>query len=91
MDYLQAHTNDSDIIATRRSISIPWAMSPIIGIARFLVEVPSEGAKYGSLLGAVADTDSEKGLHRVQAAKDLLRTRRDLLDTIYTFARFNAY
>ncbi len=85
MDYLQAHTNDSDIIATRRfdfdtmgDESYYW-YSALSGR-----EVISEGAKYGSLLGAVADTDSEKGLHRVQAAKDLLRTRRDLLDTIYT-------
>ena len=43
----------------------------------------SEGAKYGSLLAAVADTDSEKGLHPVPAAQNTLYERRRLLDTIY--------
>ena len=64
MNYLQSHTNDTDIIATRRfdldtlgDESYYW-YSALSGR-----EVISEGSKYGSLLGAVADTDSQKGLH----------------------------
>jgi hypothetical protein len=45
--------------------------------------VISEGAKYGSLLAAVADTDREKGLHPVAEAERTLAGRRALLDTIY--------
>lgn len=45
--------------------------------------VISEGAKYGSLLAAVADRDSAKGLHPVHAASELLARRRSDLRTIY--------
>ncbi len=45
--------------------------------------VLSEGAKYGSLLGAVSDTNSEKGLHPTLAAQRLLGERRELLDTVF--------
>lgn len=38
--------------------------------------VITEGAKYGSLLGAVADVDREKGLHRVRLAELQLRIHR---------------
>jgi hypothetical protein len=85
MDYLQSHTHDSDIIATHRfdldtlgDESYYW-YSALSGR-----EVISEGAKYGSLLGAVADTDSEKGLHPVLRAASLLRIRRKFLDTIFS-------
>lgn len=43
----------------------------------------SAGAKYGSLLAAVADLDTVKGLHPVGAAVDELQVRRDDLNTIY--------
>jgi hypothetical protein len=85
MNYLQAHASDTAIIATRRfdldsarDESFYW-YSALSGR-----RVISEGAKYGSLLGAVADTNAEKGLHPVQAAEDLLGKRRKLLDTIYS-------
>jgi hypothetical protein len=48
--------------------------------------VVSEGAKYGALLGAVADVDAAKGLHRVAAADSLLAFRRAIIDTIYNSA-----
>lgn len=85
MNYLAANANDSDVIATRRfdldtshDESYYW-YSALSGRT-----VVSEGAKYGSLLAAVADTNSEKGLHRVPATLQLLMDRRALLDTIYT-------
>jgi hypothetical protein len=84
MNYLQTHAKDTDIIATRRfdldtacDESYYW-YSALSGR-----RVISEGAKYGSLLGAVADTNAEKGLHPVLVAEDLLGNRRNLLDTIY--------
>jgi hypothetical protein len=84
MDYLQSHTNDTDIIATRRfdldtagDESFYW-FSALSGR-----RVVSEGAKYGSLLGAVADTNSEKGMHKVLTAENLLESHRELLDTIF--------
>ncbi len=43
----------------------------------------SEGAKYGSLLAAVSDTNSEKSLHPVAAAQRLLAERRTTLDTMF--------
>jgi hypothetical protein len=45
--------------------------------------VISEGAKYGSLLAAVADVDRDKGLHPVPAARELLARRRSELVKIY--------
>ena len=45
--------------------------------------VLSEGAKYGSLLAAVADSDREKGLHPIATAESTLYARRAWLDTIY--------
>jgi len=85
MNYLAQHSNDSDILATRsfdfdkaKDESYYW-YSALSG--RTIV---SEGAKYGSLLAAVADTNSEKGLHPVSAARQLLLARRALLDTIFT-------
>jgi hypothetical protein len=45
--------------------------------------VISEGAKYGSLLAAVADVDTAKGLHPVREALDTLRAIRSDLATIY--------
>ncbi len=85
MNYFATSTNDSAIIATHRfdfaaakDESYYW-YSALSGRT-----VVSEGAKYGSLLAAVADTNSEKGLHWVPAARDLLLARRALLDTIFT-------
>lgn len=85
MNYLQSHTNDTDIIATHRfdldtasDESFYW-YSALSGR-----RVVSEGAKYGSLLGAVADSNAEKGLHPVLRAASLLRIRRQFLDTIFS-------
>ncbi len=85
MNYLSQHSNATDILATPRfdfdtagDESYYW-YSALSGRA-----VVSEGAKYGSLLAAVADTNSEKGLHPVPAAQQLLLARRALLDTIFT-------
>jgi hypothetical protein len=84
MNYLQANAGDSAIVATRRfdldstgDESYYWygALS-----GRTII---SEGAKYGSMLAAVADTNAEKGLHPSIAADELLLARRALLDTIY--------
>ncbi len=84
MDYLQANASDTDLIASRRfdldtacDESFYW-FSALSGR-----RVVSEGAKYGSLLGAVADTNVEKGMHRVPVAEEMLRMRRSFLDTIY--------
>src|SRR5579883_222298 len=84
MHYLTSVTNDSSIIATHRfdldttkDESFYW-YSALSGRA-----VISEGAKYGSLLSAVADTNSEKGLHPIPDARQLLLTHRAWLDTIY--------
>jgi len=84
MEYLRAKTNDTDIIATRRfdldtagDESYYW-YSALSGRG-----VVSEGAKYGSLLGAVADSNAEKGLHPILRAASLLRIRRKFLDTIF--------
>ncbi len=84
MEFLQRHTNEHDRIATHRwdldsagDESFYW-YSALSG--RTIV---SEGAKYGSLLAAVADTNAEKGLHPVEAAKRVLAVRRILLDTVY--------
>jgi|GEM_PF-2086586 len=85
MNYLAANTQNNAVIATHRfnldsarDESYYWygALS-----GRCVV---SEGAKYGSLLAAVSDTNSEKGLHPVPAAQQLLLTHREQLDTIYT-------
>jgi hypothetical protein len=87
LEYLRDNRSDNATLATRRSDiavgdtasddSFYWyaALSghPVI----------SEGAKYGALLGAVADIDSVKGLHRVSLAKSLLRRRRAGMDVIY--------
>ena len=85
MNYLVANAKDSDVIATRqfdldteRDESYYW-YSALSGRT-----VVSEGAKYGSLLAAVADTNSEKGLHPVPATWQLLLDRRAQRDTIYT-------
>jgi hypothetical protein len=85
MNYLQAHASDTDVIATRRfdldttgDESYYW-YSGLSGR-----RVISEGAKYGSLLGAVTDNDAVKGTHPVPATSQLLRVRRALLDTIYS-------
>ncbi len=85
MNYLQTHAKDTDIIAThhfdidsRGDESYYW-YSALSGR-----RVISEGAKYGALLGAVADTNTEKGLHHVFAAEALLQKRRTLLDTIFS-------
>ncbi|MFI5201501.1 MAG: hypothetical protein ACHQNE_03860, partial [Candidatus Kapaibacterium sp.] len=85
MNYLATSANDSAVIATPRfdldtahDESYYW-YSALSG-----QRVVSEGAKYGSLLAAVADTNSEKGLHPVPAARELLLARRALLDTIFT-------
>ncbi len=84
MFYLSTHSNDSAVIATHRydldssgDESYYW-YSALSGRT-----VVSEGAKYGSLLAAVADTNSEKGLHPVPAAEQVLAGRRALLDTLY--------
>jgi hypothetical protein len=85
MNYLVQNSNDSDILATRR-----FDLDTALGESYYWYSalsgrtVISEGAKYGSLLAAVADTNSEKGLHPVSAALKLLLNRRTLLDTIYT-------
>ncbi len=85
MNYLQTHANDTDVIATRRfdldttgDESFYW-YSALSGR-----RVVSEGAKYGSLLGAVADSDAVKGTHSVVVAARLLHVRRALLDSIYS-------
>lgn len=84
MNYLSNAANDTDIVASRRfdedstdDESYYW-YSALSGRA-----VVSEGAKYGSLLAAIADTNSEKGLHRAMAAESFLASCRKLLDTIY--------
>jgi hypothetical protein len=84
MKYLSTNASDSDIIASRQfdedsvgDESYYW-FSALSGRA-----VVSEGAKYGSLLAAIADTNSEKGLHREEVAENLLSSRRKLLDTIF--------
>jgi hypothetical protein len=83
MSYLTDRSNRTDILLSRRynldsaDESFYW-YSALSGRT-----VVSEGAKYGSLLGAVADTDSEKGLHPVLAAQKLLASRRALIDTVF--------
>jgi len=83
MSYLTNQSDPTDIILSRRydldsaDESFYW-YSALSGRT-----VVSEGAKYGSLLGAVADTDSEKGLHPVLAAQKLLASRRALIDTVF--------
>ncbi len=86
MNYLSTHTNDSAIIATQRfdldsagDESYYW-YSALSGR-----EVVSEGTAYGSLLAAVAVTDSEKGLHPVLAAREILRARREWLEYHFHF------
>lgn len=46
--------------------------------------IKSEGAKYGTLLGAVADQDSAKGLHRVISAESSLRSSRELIASVHS-------
>ena len=84
MNYVAMHSNDSSVLATRRfdldssgDESYYW-YSALSGRA-----VVSEGANYGSLLAAEAVTDSEKGLHPVPAARNILLDRRAMLDTIF--------
>ena len=87
MNVLLQQQPDTAIIATRRfasgsndstnNESFYW-YSALSGHP-----VLSEGAKYGSLLAAVADVDQEKGLHPIAAAESTLYARRALLDTIY--------
>jgi hypothetical protein len=84
MSFLSHLDTNSSVIATRRfdldsarDESYYW-YSALSGHP-----VLSEGAKYGSLLAAVADTNSEKGLHPVTRAQLLLAKRRALIDTIF--------
>ena len=84
LNYLEDHSTENAIIATHRfdldslhDESYYW-YSALSGRS-----VISEGAKYGSLLAAVADTNSEKGLHPVPAAEHVLADRRAMLDSIF--------
>jgi len=84
MNFLATTAKDSDVVLTHRfdldtvgDESYYW-YSALSGRA-----VISEGAKYGSLLAAVADTNSEKGLHPAIAAARLLAVRRKAIDTVY--------
>ncbi|MDP4288295.1 MAG: hypothetical protein Q8922_10200 [Bacteroidota bacterium] len=82
-----ANESDSGVVVTRRfDYEQPGDESYFWYAALSTHPVVSEGAKYGSLLAAVADTDSAKGLHRVTEAERLLHVRRALLDTIYQCA-----
>ncbi len=85
MEYLRSHSSDTDIVITHRhDLSAAGDESFYWYSALSGRTIVSEGAKYGALLGAVADVDSEKGLHRAMPAERMLLSRRTLLDTIYT-------
>jgi hypothetical protein len=79
-----AQQDDTALVASRRfDFDRPWDESYYWYSALSGHPVISEGAKYGSLLAAVADTDREKGLHPVAEAERTLAGRRAMLDTIY--------
>ncbi|HEY3874346.1 MAG TPA: hypothetical protein VGM92_02635, partial [Candidatus Kapabacteria bacterium] len=91
MTFLNEHTPLPATIATHRfdfdtSLDESYYWYAALSRRTFI----SEGAKYGSLLSAVADTNSEKGLHRVRAAEQLLERRRAELDTIFGSVDSNA-
>jgi hypothetical protein len=85
--YLRTHSDFYDVVATRRyDLDLKDTINDesYFDYSAFSERtVISEGARYGVLLGATADIDTLKGLHRVKIAIDTLSARRQRLDSIY--------
>jgi hypothetical protein len=79
-EWLREHTSPRQVIATLRT---DLDLTDTLNDESFYLygalaqrRIMSEGAKYGALLSAVADTDAVKGLHPVESAQVKLTSQR---------------
>jgi hypothetical protein len=83
LHYLRDHSKPNELVASRRFHIHDTDESYYLYSAIAERPMVSEGATYGSLLGAVSGIDSIKGLGRVKAAEDTLKVHREVLDSVY--------